>query len=130
MLEMFFDNEKVFSVFEQILKQESDEIWYPKICFDLGISPSVAAEILQSFLFLDILEEKEDSLEDGVFLFNRDSVVVLGLCIFDDIVGKYSMKKMSDGLDKIMDDIANNGEEGNIGNFDEIFKDILGDGSL
>lgn len=96
MLEVFFDNEKVFSVFEQILKTGSQEVCVPRILYDLGISASDGAEILQSFVFLGIIEETERTDEEGIFRFNPKSPIVLGLCLFDDIVGKYSFIKMGE----------------------------------
>lgn len=130
MLEMFFDDEKVFTVFEKILKERSDEICYPKICFDLGIEPAVAADILISFLFLDILKETDQSKEEGIFEFNKDSIVVIGLCFFDEIVGKYTMNKTSEILDGLCDDISNNGEVVDVDeiSIEDFFKDIMGSG--
>ena len=83
MLEMFFDNEKVFSVFEKILKSPSEEVLVPKILYESGISPADGAEILQSFVFLGILEETEKTFETGIFKFNSNSFVVLAICFFD-----------------------------------------------
>ncbi len=94
MLEMFFDNEKVFSVFEQIIKSGSQEICVPKILFDLKIPVDEAADILQSFVFLDIIEETDKTVDEGIFKFNPDSPVVLSLCLFDDIVSKYTFEKL------------------------------------
>lgn len=99
MLEMFFDNEKVFSVFEQILKAPSEEVLVPKILYESGISPADGAEILQSFVFLGILEETEKTLETGIFKFNPNSFVVLAICFFDDIVAKYCRMKANEMLD-------------------------------
>ena len=130
MLEMFFDDEKVFSVFEQIIKQGSERVCYPRICYDLGIKPSVAAEILNSFLFLDILQETEDSREKGIFILNKESIVVMGLCFFDEIVGKYCTKKLSDTLGDKINNIFEDGEEINVEeiSFEDFLNDILGDG--
>lgn len=127
MLEMFFDNEKVFTIFEQIIKQGSEEILYPRICYDLKIKPSTAAEVLHSFLFLDILIEKEDSEETGIFIFNRDSVVVKALCLFDEVVGNYSTKRIS----KEFEDVADDREEKIVIekiSFEDIFDDIFENG--
>lgn len=130
MLEMFFDNEKVFTVFEKILKEGTDEICYPKICFDLGIEPAVAADILMSFLFLDILKETDQSKEEGIFEFNKDSIVVIGLCFFDEVVGKYTMNKTSKILDGFCDDMSNDGGAIDVheASIEEFFKDIMGSG--
>ena len=103
MLEMFFDNEKSFSVFEQIIKSGSQEVCVPRILFDLKIPVDDAAEILQSFVFLGILDETEKTEEEGIFKFNPDSPVVLGLCLFDDVVSKYTFKKLND--------FVNNGDD-------------------
>lgn len=129
MLEMFFDNEKVFSVFEQIIKQDSEKICFPKICFDLKIEPVEAVDILHSFLFLDILQETEDSKEEGLFLLNKESIVVLGLCFFDDIVGKYTLQKISKDFGDIAN-VINDGEEIDVEeiSFEDFLNDILGDG--
>lgn len=104
MLELFFDNKKVFSVFEQILKNESTEINYPQITLAMGLPVSEAADILQSFVFLGILEETDNTAETGIFEFNPTSEVVLCLCLFDEIVGRYTFKK-------IQDDFLNDGED-------------------
>lgn len=130
MLEMFFDDEKVFSVFEQIIKQDSERICFPRICYGLKIKPSVAAEILNSFLFLDILQETEESREEGIFILNKESIVVMGLCFFDEVVGKYCMKKLSDNLGEEINNIFENGEEINVEeiSFEDFLNDILGDG--
>ena len=104
MLELFFDNKKVFSVFEQILKNESTEINYPQITYGMGISAGEAADILESFVFLGILKETDNTFETGVFEFNPTSEVVLHLCLFDEIVGRYAFKK-------IKDDFLNDGED-------------------
>ena len=129
MLEMFFDDEKVFTVFERILKEKSDKICYPKICFELGIEPSVAADILMSFMFLDILKETDESEEEGIFEFNQDSIVVIGLCFFDEVVGRYTMKKTSEVL-KDLGDMTDDGEDVDMKeiSFEDFLKDILGDG--
>lgn len=104
MLELFFDNKKVFSVFEQILKNESTEVNYPQITLAMGLPVSEAADILQSFVFLGILEETDNTAETGIFEFNPTSEIVLGLCLFDEIVGRYTFKK-------IKDDFLNDGED-------------------
>ena len=96
MLEMFFDNEKVFSVFEQIIKSGSLEVCVPRILFELKIPIDDAVEILQSFVFLGILDETEKTKDDGIFKFNPDSPVVLSLCLFDDVVSKHTLKKMNE----------------------------------
>ena len=121
-LEMFFDNEKVFSVFEQILKKDEEEVECVRICYDLGLTPYQGAEILRDFVFLGILEECS---RPGYFKLNRDSEVVLGLCLFDDVVGKHCMKSLlkdkrndNNGEDVIIEEIS----------FEDFLKDILGDG--
>lgn len=106
MLEMFFDNEKVFSVFSEMIKTGDEEIEVPKILYNMGIPPKDGAEILQSFAFLGILEEIEKTEETGIFKFNPKSPIVLGLCIFDDIVGQYT-------FDKIKNDLFDGGKENN-----------------
>jgi hypothetical protein len=128
MLEMFFDDEKIFSVFERMIKEDSDEICFPKICFSLGIDPSVAANILQSFLFLDILQETKKSEKKGIFTINKDSVVVLALCFFDEVVGKHCLKKVSDVIDEGFDLDNDNGEDVSVQeiSFEEFLEDILG----
>ena len=96
MLEMFFDNGKVFSVFEQIIKSGSQEVCVPRILFDLKIPVDEATEILQSFVFLGILDETEKTVDEGIFRFNPESPVVLSLCLFDDVVCKYTFEKIGD----------------------------------
>ena len=110
MLELFFDNKKVFSVFERILKNKSTEINYPQLTYGMGISAEEAADILQSFVFLGILKETENTFETGIFEFNPTSEVVLHLCLFDEVVGRYAFKK-------IKDDFFNDGEDDDFKSF-------------
>lgn len=93
-LEMFFDNEKVFTIFREILKQKEEEICFPKICFNLGVEPDVAADILSDFVFLGILEETEDTWEKGIFKINIFSPIILAICKFDEIVTEYAKQKV------------------------------------
>ena len=93
MLEMFFDNGKVFTVFERILKSKSEEVNMARLLYELKIPVDDAADILSSFVFLGILEETEKTREEGIFKFNPMSRVVLGLCLFDEIVGEYFFEK-------------------------------------
>lgn len=120
-LEMFFDNEKVFSVFEKILKSEEEEINCVRICFDLGVPPMQGAEILSNFEFLGILDECD---KPGYFRLNKDSEVVMGLCFFDEIVAKHCMKSVFRSSDKN----GNNGEGVIVEqiSFEDFLKDILG----
>lgn len=93
MLEMFFDNKRVFSVFEQILKSDSERVNVFKICFKLGLDPRDSAEIVKDFVFLGILEETNE-LEEGVFRFNAESPITLGICLFDDFIGRCMMNRL------------------------------------
>lgn len=93
MLEMFFDNEKVFSVFEEILKNGSEEVNVFNICFNLGISPKLSSEIIKDFVFLGILNET-DKIDQGIFEFNPESPIVMGICLFDDFIGKFVLNKL------------------------------------
>lgn len=104
MLEMFFDNEKVFTVFEKILKSKSEEVNMAKLLYELQIPVDDAADILSSFVFLGILEETDKTRDKGIFKFNPMSQVVLGICLFDEIVGEYFFKKAKKEL-------VDNGEE-------------------
>lgn len=104
MLEMFFDNGKVFTVFERILKSKSEEVNMAKLLYELQIPIDDAADILSSFIFLGILDETEDTREKGIFKFNPMSKIVLGLCLFDEIVGEYFFEKAKK-------DLVDNGEE-------------------
>ena len=104
MLEMFFDNGKVFTVFEQILKSKSEEVNMAKLLYELQIPVDDAADILSSFVFLGILEETDKTRDEGIFKFNPMSQVVLGICLFDEIVGEYFFKKAKKEL-------VDNGEE-------------------
>ena len=94
MLEMFFDNEKVFSFFEALLRNGEKTVECPRILYELGVSPQDGADILRSFVFLGILSEKD--LDKGLFEFNPFSDVSLAICIFDDIVGTYVKKQFFD----------------------------------
>ena len=104
MLEMFFDNGKVFTVFEQILKSKSEEVNMAKLLYELQIPVDDAADILSSFVFLGILEETDKTRDEGIFKFNPMSQIVLGICLFDEIVGEYFFKKAKKEL-------VDNGEE-------------------
>ena len=102
MLEMFFDNEKIFSVFENVLQvcldNETNDVCMPKILWELNIPASEGAEILQSFVFLGMLEEKENTLQNGVFKFNPDSEVSKALFSLDDVVAKKVFKEFENTL--------------------------------
>ena len=106
MLEMFFDNAKVFSVFEQILKSGEEKVNMAELLYKMQIPIEDAGDILASFVFLGILEETKDTQDKGIFRFNPTSKIVLGLCFFDEIVGEYFFEKAKK-------DLLNNGEEDN-----------------
>lgn len=91
MLEMFFDNEKVFSVIEKMLQEKDVEVNVPRICFNLGISPEDAVLITRNLVFLDVIKET-DSLER--FILNLESDILLAICVFDTIIGKFCEDKL------------------------------------
>lgn len=99
-LELFFDNEKVFSVFERIIESEEEKVNIVEICYNLGIDPKSGAEIIQSFVYLGILEENEENLEKGIFTFNKYSPVVLGLCLFDEFIANEAMTRLVNKRDE------------------------------
>lgn len=98
MLEMFFDNERVFTVFEKILKSKSEEVNMARLLYELQIPVDDAADILSSFVFLGILEETDKTRKEGIFRFNPASKVVLGICLFDEIVGRHFFEKAKEEL--------------------------------
>lgn len=94
MLEIFFDNPKVFSFFRELLTQEDEKINVFKILFDLHISADIAADIVKDFVFLGILSESEDFDKTHEFYFNEDAQIVSAILIFDDIIEKYTLGKL------------------------------------
>lgn len=98
MLEVFFDNPKVFSFFRELLNSEKDEIPAFRILFDLGVSPEEGADILKDFVFLGILSETQNFLDTHLFRINRDAPATLAVLMFDDIIEKITkIKLLNDG---------------------------------
>lgn len=98
MLEVFFDNPKVFSFFRELLNSEKDEISAFRILFDLGVSPEEGADILKDFVFLGILSETQNFLDTHLFRINRDAPATLAVLMFDDIIEKIvKAKLLNDG---------------------------------
>ena len=101
MLEVFFDNPKVFSFFRELLNSEKDEIPAFRILFDLGVSPEEGADILKDFVFLGILSETRNFLDTHLFKINRDAPATLAVLMFDDIIEKITkIKLLNDGDSK------------------------------
>lgn len=94
MLEVFFDNPKVFSFFRELLNSEKDEISAFRILFDLGVSPEEGADILKDFVFLGILSETRNFLDTHLFKINRDAPATLAVLMFDDIIEKITKAKL------------------------------------
>ena len=94
MLEVFFDNPKVFSFFRELLGSEKDEISAFRILFDLGVSPEEGADILKDFVFLGILSETRNFLDTHLFKINRDAPATLAVLVFDDIIEKITKAKL------------------------------------
>lgn len=94
MLEVFFDNPKVFSFFRELLNSEKDEIPAFRILFDLGVSPEEGADILKDFVFLGILSETRNFLDTHLFKINRDAPATLAVLMFDDIIEKITKAKL------------------------------------
>lgn len=98
MLEVFFDNPKVFSFFRELLNSEKDEISAFRILFDLGVSPEEGDDILKDFVFLGILSETRNFLDTHLFKINRDAPATLAVLMFDDIIEKITkIKLLNDG---------------------------------
>lgn len=98
MLEVFFDNPKVFSFFRELLSSEKDEIPAFRILFDLGVSLEEGADILKGFVFLGILSETRNFLDTHLFKINRDAPATLAVLMFDDIIEKITkVKLLNDG---------------------------------
>lgn len=123
MLEVFFDNEKTFSFLLEILERGEEFVNCFKILYRLGIDPESGADILHSFIFLDILEETDDT-DKGVFKLNLMSPVLLKLCLFDEFIIKYCDDKLDNKRE-----LYNNASLGNFVNFleeDEFpYKDVF-----
>lgn len=101
MLEVFFDNPKVFSFFRELLNSEKDEIPAFRILFDLGVSSKEGADILKDFVFLGILSETRNFLDTHLFKINRDAPATLAVLMFDDIIEKITkIKLLNDGDDE------------------------------
>ena len=94
MLEVFFDNPKVFSFFRELLNSEKDEVPAFRILFDLGVSPEEGADILKDFVFLGILSETRNFLDTHLFKINRDAPATLAVLMFDDIIEKITKAKL------------------------------------
>lgn len=94
MLEVFFDNPKVFSFFRELLNSEKDEVSAFRILFDLGVSPEEGADILKDFVFLGILSETRNFLDTHLFKINRDAPATLAVLMFDDIIEKITKAKL------------------------------------
>lgn len=94
MLEVFFDNPKVFSFFRELLNSEKDEIPAFRILFDLGISPEEGADILKDFVFLGILSETRNFLDTHLFKINRNAPATLAVLMFDDVIEKITKAKL------------------------------------
>lgn len=109
MLEVFFDNPKVFSFFRELWNNDKDEIEVLRILYNLGLTPEISYEILKDFVFLGILSETDDCLETGVFKFNREAPIVLAIIIFGDIVEKFTIDKLlDDGEDDDLNELVDN----------------------
>ena len=94
MLEVFFDNPKVFSFFRELLNSEKDEVPAFRILFDLGVSPEEGADILKDFVFLGILSETRNFLDTHLFKINRDAPATLAVLMFDDVIEKITKAKL------------------------------------
>ena len=94
MLEVFFDNPKVFSFFSELLSSEKDESPAFRILVDLGVSPEGGGDILKGFVFLGILSETRNFLDTHLFKINRDAPATLAVLMFDDIIEKITKAKL------------------------------------
>lgn len=134
MLEIFFDNDKVFSFFEAILRERSEKVNCFEILFKLGVDEDKGAEILNAFVFLGILDET-DELRKGIFKFNAYAPITLGLCFFDEFVGNYCKQSVSNkgekdndiSIEDFIEFIEKNGQEIS---FDEMIDLLKENGSL
>ena len=119
MLEMFFDDKKVFSFFEELLKNEDEKVNCFEILFDLDVSPEDGSEILRSFVYLGILSET-DELRKGIFKVNYESPVVLGICLFDEFICNVCEEKIIGKGEKEDKDFS----------FEDFYKSINFDGII
>jgi len=88
MLELFFDNEKSFSVFQYLIESDSTCFLPSDIGKKLKISPKSLRRILNNFEILGIV-----NIEDPFIIsLNIDNPIVQGICILDDLVEKYYME--------------------------------------
>lgn len=111
MLEMFFDDEKSFSVFEKILKSDDEKVDVVNIGWKLGIEVETLHNIVHSLEYLDIIE-----IIDATHVrLNIHSRVLYALCIFDEIVGDYALHKA--GLHSGEKDMEN-------GDFQELLSNV------
>lgn len=94
MLEMFFDNEKSFSVFELLLRlgAKQEYLTPADIGLRLEMEPHELFKVLTSFEMLNMVEFK-NPLE---FKVNVHNPILIGVCILDDLVAKYYMDTTRD----------------------------------
>lgn len=113
MLEVFFDNEKIFSVLNRILHTDNaEDINIARICYDLKLSPEAANNIITKLEFLGFIRNNDSSLKSvESFSLNTDSDLLYELCLFDDLVGNFVKNKL-------MSENKDNKENGN-------FQDML-----
>lgn len=117
MLEVFFDEEKNFSVFEQIIKSDDDIIDVTKIGWDLKVEPPVLFEIIHALEFLDVLE----IVDETHVQLNLDSKILLAICIFDEIIGNYALQKCKG----IFDGDDGHKENDNLQDFREFLQEFM-----
>ena len=95
MLEVLFDDEKIFSVLREILHaNNADDINVARICYDLKLSAEATSNIIVKLEFLDFIKNNDNDFESvESFSLNTDSELLFILCLFDDIVGEFVKDK-------------------------------------
>jgi hypothetical protein len=88
MLEMFFDNEKSFSVLKFLLESDKEKLLPSDIGVGVNIAPRQLRRIIDNFEILDIVRY------DFPFItLNLESSILQGICVLDEFVEKKYMDR-------------------------------------
>jgi len=91
MLEMFFDNEKSFAIFDYLLHSKVPHSFW-RIAYDLKLSENQVRHVIDNFDLLNMIKyHTENPTPNPMVYLNMDNPIVLGICILDELVEKYFM---------------------------------------
>lgn len=88
MLEMFFDNEKSFSVFKYLI-ESNDYVKIKDLRSDLNLTFRQLRKVIDDFELLNMIDFSSSSVSVKL---NEDNPVVIGVSILDELVEKYYMR--------------------------------------